>query len=490
MKKKLSASMGAVIISGVFLFLLLIFIGSASGKTITVDDDGDADFSKIQNAVDHTKDGDTVFVKSGIYKERIEINNSITIIGEDIQSTTIRGYSHASDLVKIVSDNAHIEGFTFETGNRGIIVQAYHVIIRNNIFINFSSGINFYLSQSGLSEGNSFYFCDYGIRLSASHNNSILNCDFIQSDMGVYCNLGWNNNNNISQCKFSSYDTNCIIIEGNRNEVNNCIFIDTEPGRWGIGVVVFGDGNTIQNSSFAGNDRSGIYLQQSRNTTIRFCILQNNTIGIEILADNEHIQVDHCNIFSNINAGLNISNDVPDNISISKNWWGNNTGPFHTEKNPLGSGDNISGDIVDFSPWLTEYLNILPKIFVNPLECDRKLSGVINITGKAWDIDGDIEKVEYSIDGNHWNPVQGTTSWYLEWNTSDSPEGEYSLQFRSYDGKDHSKIDDVRFNVEEHEDEIHFFTYLILIILLIVVSSILIFVIFDLAGKSRNCGNH
>jgi len=191
MKKKLSASMGAVIISGVFLFLLLIFIGSASGKTITVDDDGDADFSKIQNAVDHTKDGDTVFVKSGIYKERIEINNSITIIGEDIQSTTIRGYSHASDLVKIVSDNAHIEGFTFETGNRGIIVQAYHVIIRNNIFINFSSGINFYLSQSGLSEGNSFYFCDYGIRLSASHNNSILNCDFIQSDMGVYCNLGW-----------------------------------------------------------------------------------------------------------------------------------------------------------------------------------------------------------------------------------------------------------------------------------------------------------
>ena len=51
-------------------------------------------------------------------------------------------------------------------------------------------------------------------------------------------------------------------------------------------------------------------------------------------------------------------------INATKNWWGDDTGPYHPTENPNGKGDNVT-DYVDFSPWLDEdgnfvYLSDLP----------------------------------------------------------------------------------------------------------------------------------
>ena len=53
---------------------------------ITVAKDNSGDFDSIQKAVDSVSDNnnETIFIKKGIYKERIEIRkNNITLIGED-----------------------------------------------------------------------------------------------------------------------------------------------------------------------------------------------------------------------------------------------------------------------------------------------------------------------------------------------------------------------------------------------------------------------
>jgi pectinesterase len=58
---------------------------------ITVSKDGSGDFISVQEAVDSiTSDSETIFIKNGIYKERVEITrDNITIIGEDVENTII-----------------------------------------------------------------------------------------------------------------------------------------------------------------------------------------------------------------------------------------------------------------------------------------------------------------------------------------------------------------------------------------------------------------
>ena len=65
--------------SMVFGIILLFFLSNSipyvsSGntsinKTIYVDDDGGADYTKIQDAIDNASDGDTIFVYEGLYFE-------------------------------------------------------------------------------------------------------------------------------------------------------------------------------------------------------------------------------------------------------------------------------------------------------------------------------------------------------------------------------------------------------------------------------------
>src|SRR4030042_7035615 len=58
-------------------------------STWIVDDDGPADFSTIQEAINAADDGDTVFVRNGTYYEHIVINKTISLIGENPEDTII-----------------------------------------------------------------------------------------------------------------------------------------------------------------------------------------------------------------------------------------------------------------------------------------------------------------------------------------------------------------------------------------------------------------
>jgi len=87
----------------VTLFLLVLIAGSgeAEGKTVTVDDDGGADYTKIQDAVDNAKEGDTIRVYEGIYEEHPMVNKRLDIIGNGSGLSTIDGDGAKRDVVTI-----------------------------------------------------------------------------------------------------------------------------------------------------------------------------------------------------------------------------------------------------------------------------------------------------------------------------------------------------------------------------------------------------
>ncbi|MBW1855705.1 MAG: hypothetical protein JRJ00_13660, partial [Deltaproteobacteria bacterium] len=65
------------------VFLVLILISGSQGETIIVDDDDGswADYTGIQDDVNHSLDNDTIRVFAGTYYENVTVNRSVSLIG-------------------------------------------------------------------------------------------------------------------------------------------------------------------------------------------------------------------------------------------------------------------------------------------------------------------------------------------------------------------------------------------------------------------------
>ena len=83
---------------------------------ITVAKDNSGDFDSIQKAVDSVSynNNETIFIKKGIYKERIEIRkNNITLIGEDTDETIITEGFYARMIMPDGSKRGTFRSYTF-----------------------------------------------------------------------------------------------------------------------------------------------------------------------------------------------------------------------------------------------------------------------------------------------------------------------------------------------------------------------------------------
>ena len=113
------------------LFVVLVMVSTVTGKIITVNDNGPADFNTIQAAIYPAGEGDTVIVAEGTYNENINfIGTNITLTSTDpndpeiVAGTVIRGDGTTSVVIFSGSEDASCElrGFTITGGyvHRGI----------------------------------------------------------------------------------------------------------------------------------------------------------------------------------------------------------------------------------------------------------------------------------------------------------------------------------------------------------------------------------
>jgi parallel beta-helix repeat protein len=126
-----------------------IFCPSALGKIIYVDDDGPADFNRVQAGMDAAAYGDTVLVAAGTYHENVRVKSGIDLVGAGADLTIIDASGYG-DVVDARANHATISGFTlrnsgeFDTGhmNCGVYVDGrYAPIIKNNAIVNNRIGV-------------------------------------------------------------------------------------------------------------------------------------------------------------------------------------------------------------------------------------------------------------------------------------------------------------------------------------------------------------
>jgi parallel beta-helix repeat protein len=129
-------------------------------------------FSSIQEAINHARPGDVIYVKAGIYLENIVIeNNNLKILGENKYTTIIEGPGTGS-VVYLKANNTLFNGFTIK--NSG------YNFTDSGIYIDHS--INSQISDNNIIENN------LGLYLYASSNIVLRNNSMITNlyNFGVY----------------------------------------------------------------------------------------------------------------------------------------------------------------------------------------------------------------------------------------------------------------------------------------------------------------
>jgi parallel beta-helix repeat protein len=294
---------------------------SVEAASVIVDINGYGNYTGIQQAIDNTNPGDTIYVWSGTYSENIIIDKSISLIGNGSATTIISGSSFG-DTIEITADWVNVSGFkltrpTTAGDNMGIkLVDVMNCkIISNNCTDNFC-GIKLEGSEFNIIKDNQCYTSESdGIYLDYSHSNTIIN----------------------NKCYFNGGD-GIAVIDSDSNIVNDNWLISNFYA--GI-TLIWSESCTVQNNKMVGcNLRlDGYYLAHFNTHTIP----KNNTVdnkpvyywknvdsgkipaeaGQVILANCGNVIIENFN-FSDSSYGIQLGHsryNIIRNNTCNRNYW-------------------------------------------------------------------------------------------------------------------------------------------------------------------------
>jgi len=286
-------------------------------KTIYVDDDladyPDADFTKIQDAVNAAGAGDIIIVYPGTYTENVDVSKSVILKGEGMPVVDAAGNGSA---VTVTADDCTVEGFKAinsgpGSGDQGIkIFRCNNNVIRNNIASNNSVGISLWVTANNTVIGNTVSDNYYGLALWGATDSTLRN------------NAMHDNRFNFEvQNEFANDIDTSNTVDGKPiyylvGEEDRVIDSTTDAGYVGVvnsanitvkDLVLTNRGQGVllastQSSTITNVSGSGIELWKSNNNTIK----DNNVPDTIVLIESSGNQLKNNNIHSNYSCAIRL----------------------------------------------------------------------------------------------------------------------------------------------------------------------------------------
>lgn len=258
-----------IIILVLYSFNSLSFIEICKGfqtNTLFVGGTGDKNYSKIQDAIDNSKENDTIIVFDGIYNESIVINKSINLVGLNKNSVFINA-NGSLYVFLIKSSYVNISGLTIQDSKIGIFVSGSEFLFNNfsgnNIFNNteavrlVNTSNNKILNNTIKSNNN------FGIVLYESFNNIINDNLLVNNSKAIFLNR-WSNNNTIEKNNLTENNVGISLDFSFNNYIIDNFILNNSYGVY----LTNSDVNNITNNYIEFNNESGIYISNSNNNTI------------------------------------------------------------------------------------------------------------------------------------------------------------------------------------------------------------------------------
>ena len=357
----------------------------SSQKTIYVDDDNiigpwkgtiEYPYQFIKDALSNSSNGDVIIVLSGVYFERIKIENTVKIFGENKTKTIIDG-SYEKSIIEISANNVLLKNITIRNSGGYIENSGINVISENNTFqdciiYRTKTGILLNKTNNNEIDNCTFRTSGEGVFIKSSNNNTIESCCFIDNSIGVNCNDSMNNI--IKYCYLNGngitllleYSSNTIVSKC--NITNNCVNLG--------GIFVVNCKNILLNNNKINHNGAGVHLFSSNEITISNCdFILNTHYAIILRTPSTNVKVTKCIIKNNLRYGIYIekgnsceiiNNNIEDNTLYGIfsnfikcdsrfNWWGSILGPSYIEKKSRSRITVLLGKIRCL-PWLLKPL--------------------------------------------------------------------------------------------------------------------------------------
>jgi parallel beta-helix repeat protein len=325
-------------------------------NTLYVGGNGPENYTRIQDAINDSQDGDTVFVydDSSPYYENLVVNQSIAMIGEGRNSTVVDG-GREGNVALISADNVHINGFTMQHGGNwsgrcGVeVVASNGVTITNNNIVDNPDGISLTNSNNSTIAGNTFYQNQAVAFKMYFSNNNIFSNNWITQSGEASILIVQSTDNNISH-NVIEYNENGILIWFSNNTVihNNTIRYNNVTG-----IELYGgENNSILRNTIHSNDYFGMEITEvARNTIILHNLIDGSDSGLALGAVHSNSISISLNTFTNNWHGIDVGDSSLVNISRNnfvqnehnayfrikpseKNFWSKNFWDDHLGRGP------------------------------------------------------------------------------------------------------------------------------------------------------------
>ena len=306
----------------------------ASEKTIYVDDDGGADYKKIQDAINDANNGDTIYVYNGTYCENVVVDKSIKLIGEDKENTSIKARNDGNTIY-VTADDTYISNFTLYsngTGGKCFYNTAFKSISNGNVVTNLrcletNFGMLFVNSNNNTIKNN--YIEGYwdGIALDYSENNILRNNSMYGSGILTDQKQDIDESNTVNNKIICYYynETGLKVPEDGGQVIlikcNNFIVENLTINGTTLGISVFdSDYNIIKNNIIYENTDFGIILNNSDYNIISNNEIFDNAFGIALAAGGLKNYEIYPNCENNTISKNNISNNLLGLMIINTNY--------------------------------------------------------------------------------------------------------------------------------------------------------------------------
>jgi parallel beta-helix repeat protein len=329
----------------------------ASTRTWTVDDDGPADFSKIQEAISSplVVDGDTIFVYSGTYYENVLVNKTVSLLGENKDTTIVDGTGTEIAMRIEDTENTNISGFTVRNADEwGVdLYRSNRCVISNVRATNNSIGIRLLYADSNIIINNTADLNrNYGIKLSLSSNDNHVIYNYISNQQRGIEVLYYSRNNLITNNSISNSTMQGVFVY----ETGNNTLLDNDISSNHIGITLFGSSSHSVSGNYIANNGIGIDLFDSSNyNSVSGNDIVDNEIGTRLVraSNNSLFFNNFLNNTEHVNSDGSI-NVWDDGYPSGGNYW-SDYGGVDLHKGPY---QNIAGsDGLGDTPYIVDVNN-------------------------------------------------------------------------------------------------------------------------------------
>jgi len=395
MNRKLVLTLTLTLLVGMLNVAFNIQPVKSEPRTWTVDDDGPADFSSIQEAINSPQvvDGDTIFVYNGTYCENVVVNKTISLIGE--KDLTIVDGNYTGDVFYVVANNVFLSGFKIQhSGNYEAVLISYSngSVLTDNL-IRGGKGVSLVSSNNNTLENNTIYggsphcinlqnssenaiirnsiewaFMD-SIRLEYSNNNTVVRNNITYNSQGSGLALHNSSSNILRENRIDNVFRAAVALFSNSS--HNLVEYNVAINGRNHGIICGGgSSNVIRGNYIVDNYYQGISLELADYNTIEDNTITRNAIaelydssGIS-LEQASHNILERNNITANKHHGIRLAsssnNVLRDNVMASN---GYNFGVFGQELsdfiNDVDASNTVDGKPVYY--WINKHDQEVPQ---------------------------------------------------------------------------------------------------------------------------------